>query len=457
MIGAVTTTDHPATATRIADDVRGGRTTARAVVAACLERIAAVDPGVGAFSVVLAERALAEADAVDAHPRRGDLPLAGVPVAVKDNVPVAGVPSRLANPVAPPRTPDADHAVVARLREAGAVVVGLTRTPELCVWPFTDGPLGTARNPWRTDRTPGGSSGGAAAAVAARLVPVAHGNDGMGSIRIPAAACGLVGVKPGAGVVPSDLGADSWSAMAENGPLTTTVADAALVLDVLAGRPPRTVAPAAPARVALSLCSPVPAVRVDRAWRAAAEDAADLLRRNGSAAHRAEPPAPPWLVVALLARWTAGTEADAALVGDDRRELPRRTRTHAAIGRRMSALGRVRPQDRDRMRAALDPLFARADVVLSPALAGPPPRAQGLAEAGWVRNYLAASSFAGGMQALWNLAGYPSLVVPAGVHPDGTPLAVMLSAPAGAEPTLLAAAALVERERPWARHPEAFA
>ena len=127
--------------------------------------------------------------------------------------------------------------MVRRLRGAGAVVVGITRVPELCVYGTTDSTYGITHNPWDLDRSPGGSSGGSAAAVASGTVPVAHGNDGMGSIRIPSACCGLVGIKPGLGVVPADLGDGSWFGMAENGPLATTVDDAALMLSVLASRP----------------------------------------------------------------------------------------------------------------------------------------------------------------------------------------------------------------------------
>ena len=128
-----------------------------------------------------------------------------------------------------------DHPVVARLRAAGAVVVGLTNLPELAIYPFTDSVYGIARNPWDPRRTPGGSSGGSAAAVASALVPLAHGTDGLGSVRIPAAACGLFGIKPGTGVVPGDLGESGWYGLSESGALATTVTDAALMLGVMAG------------------------------------------------------------------------------------------------------------------------------------------------------------------------------------------------------------------------------
>jgi hypothetical protein len=220
--------------------------------------------------LVRGQAALAEAAAVDARPDRPGLALAGVPVAVKDNIAVTGEPMRVGSQasLAGPRT--RDHLVVARLRAAGAVVVGVTRMPELAVWAFTDGRFGMARNPWDLSRTCGGSSGGSAAAVAAALVPLAHGNDGLGSIRVPAAACGLVGVKPGFGVVPAGPGADVWCSMGENGPIATTVADAALGLSVMAGNPAlaRVDRPPGGVRIALVTGAPVPGSRVDRHGRA---------------------------------------------------------------------------------------------------------------------------------------------------------------------------------------------
>ncbi|MGH8860356.1 MAG: GatB/YqeY domain-containing protein, partial [Jatrophihabitantaceae bacterium] len=225
------------TVTEIAAAVRAGSTTARAETEAALARIAERDPSIGAFQVVRTEAALREADAVDQRPDRFSLPLAGVPIPVKDNVPVSGEPMRIGSAGSDPAPQEFDHEVVRRLRRAGAIVVGLTRVPELCVFGATDSTFGVSRNPWDRGRTPGGSSGGAAAAVASGMVVAAHGNDGLGSIRIPAACCGLVGIKAGFGVVPSGLGDGSWFGMAENGPLATTVADCALLLSVLGGRP----------------------------------------------------------------------------------------------------------------------------------------------------------------------------------------------------------------------------
>ncbi len=166
----------------IADAVRAGEATAEQVVADHLEAVAARDGAVGAFRTVLADAAMAEAKALGHRP---DLPLAGVPVAVKDNVAVAGHTATNGSLAIPEAPAPHDHPVVARLRAAGAIVIGLTKVPELCLYGFAE-----TRNPWDPTRTAGGSSGGSAAAVAAGMVPLALGNDGLGSLRIPGRAAG---------------------------------------------------------------------------------------------------------------------------------------------------------------------------------------------------------------------------------------------------------------------------
>ncbi|MGC3003068.1 amidase family protein, partial [Streptomyces sp. G35A] len=262
------------TAVDIAAAVRDGRVAPREVVAEHLARIERLDGRIGAFRLVRAEAALAEAEELAGRSDLAGLPLAGVPVAVKDNLAVRGESTR-AGSAATPDTPAArDHETVARLRAAGAVVVGLTNVPELCVFGTTEGVHGTARNPWDPARTAGGSSGGSAAAVAAGMVPVALGNDGMGSLRIPAANCGLVTIKPGLGVVPADMGDGDWFGMSENGPLATTVEDARLVLAVLAGtEEPAGRAGAGGRRIAVSLRSPLAGVPVSRPYATAARRA----------------------------------------------------------------------------------------------------------------------------------------------------------------------------------------
>jgi amidase len=431
--------------------VRAGTATARTAVQASLDRIAAVDDALGAYQVVRGERALAEADEVDRRPDLADLPLAGLPVAVKDNVSVTGEPMRDGS-AATDRTPQAeDHEVVRRLRAAGAVVVGLTRVPELCVFGATDSVFGVTRNPWDRGRTPGGSSGGSAAAVSAGSVAVAHGNDGMGSIRIPAACCGLVGLKPGLGTVPAGLGAGSWFDMAENGPLGTTVADVALVLSVLAGRPE--LADARPVesrlRVALSVRSPGLGSPVDRAYADAARRTADALAGAGHTVREQDPPYSTAMMLAATTRWFAGAARDAEGV-EDPALLERRVRRHAALGRAVLRTGGPQEKGRTRWREAAERFFADHDLLLTPALAQRPLPAVRWGHRGWAANVLANSRYAP-FAAPWNLAGWPAMAVPAGVHPAGTPLSVQLVAPPGGEALLLQVAAQLEQLRPWPR------
>lgn len=302
------------TAAEIAAAVREKRATPREVVAEHLERIERLDARVGAFRVVRARAALAEADEVASRADVAELPLAGVPVAVKDNLAVRGESNRVGSAATPDKPADEDHVTVARLRAAGAVVVGLTNVPELCVFGTTEGVHGTSRNPWDLTRTAGGSSGGSAAAVAAGLVPIALGNDGMGSLRIPAANCGLVTIKPGHGVVPAGIGEGDWFGMSENGPLATTVEDARLMLSILADAGTDAVRPSEPAmrKIAVSLRSPLLGVTITKPYTTAARDAGAALIKAGHQVRRADPPYPLSLSTTSLAHWTAGTAVDAA-------------------------------------------------------------------------------------------------------------------------------------------------
>src|SRR5688572_5171310 len=291
-------------ATEIARLVRSGEVAAVDVVRAHLDHIDAVDARVGAFRVVRREAALAEAHAIDTALTRFALPLAGVPIAVKDNVAVAGEVMTNGSAARVSVAPETrDHPVVARLRKAGAVIVGITRVPELCLYASTDGPGTVTRNPWDTARTAGGSSGGSAAAVASGAVPLAQGNDSMGSLRIPAAATGLVTLKPGRGVVPADLGADGWSGMGANGVLATTVADLTVAHAVLAGEEPGApAAPDRPLRVAVSLRSPVPGAGPDTATRTAVDAVVAQLTAAGHTVVRRDPPITTGVAVGGIAR-----------------------------------------------------------------------------------------------------------------------------------------------------------
>ena len=221
--------------TRQAALIRAGEVSSRELVELYLERIERLDPELNAFRSVLAERALADAGQADARRGAGDeRPLLGVPIAVKDSEDVAGEPTAWGT--AAHGGPAArDNEFVARLRAAGAVIVGKTNLPELAIMGDTEGPaFGVTRNPWDSDRTPGGSSGGSAAAVAAGLCAAATASDGAGSIRIPASCCGLVGLKPQRDRIPLAPLDEHWYGLSVVGFLTRTVADTALLLDATA-------------------------------------------------------------------------------------------------------------------------------------------------------------------------------------------------------------------------------
>jgi amidase len=455
--GALTAADTVGRpATEIAAGVRAGTWSAVEVVRAHLSHIAAVDGRIGAFRVVRTEAALAEAAAVDADPRRGELPLAGVPIAIKDNIDVAGEVCTDGSAAGTRGPAAADHPVVARLRAAGAIVVGLTRVPELCLYGTTDGPGYVTRNPWDTALTPGGSSGGSAAAVASGSVPLAHGNDGMGSLRIPAASCGLVTLKAGRGVVPSELGLDSWSGMAENGALTTTVGDLALAHAVLSGAPVGEIPePGRPLRIAVSTRSPAPGVRADAATRAAVDAVATLLRDAGHIVVRRNPVISTGTGLGAMARWMVGADDDIRSYGLDRHKLQPRSRTHARLGRVVRRLGLLRPKTGERFRERMVSFFGDADVLLTPVTAGPPLPARPWHERSFLANVTANSRWAP-WAAPWNLAGLPAMVLPAGTRPEGLPVPVQLVGPPGAEARLLWVAGELERRQPWRRHAPVF-
>lgn len=442
------------TAVELAAAIRSGSLTAVDATTEALRRIELYDPQLGAFQVVRAEKALAEAAAVDARADRATLPLAGVPIAIKDNIPVEGEPLRDGSRATSSLPQTADHELVQRLRAAGAIVVGLTRVPELCVFGTTDSVFGISRNPWNTERTPGGSSGGSAAAVASGMVPVAHGNDGMGSIRGPAGNCGLFGLKPGPGVVPQDIGADSWGGMSENGPLTTTVADAALLLSVMAGRPElaQPIEPPHPIRIAIAAGEPSALVKLDPEWRRGLEETADALRAAGHIVTTTTFPYDP-NPLPLLVRWFAGTAADAK--GLDSRLLNRRTQTHARLGRFAMWARLLRSGPVERSRSTITRFFDDYDLLLTPTLAQSGPAAETWSQRSWFANMASNIRYAP-YQSTWNLLGWPAASIPAGWHAtDGVPLGVQIVAPplpnAAGEALILSVALQLERIRPWPR------
>ncbi|HEX4813413.1 MAG TPA: amidase [Nonomuraea sp.] len=470
------------TAIEIATAVRHGDVPATTVVEEHLQVISARDPAIGAFRLVR-EQAVDEAQAVQKRPDLAELPLAGVPVAVKDNLEVAGE-ATLGGSAATSGAPAArDHETVARLRAAGAVVVGLTNLPELGLAAFGDSAYGIARNPWNPRRTAGGSSSGSAAAVAAGMVPIALGTDGMGSLRIPGAACGVLAVKPGHGLVPGP--ADDWAGLTECGPLARTAADLALALAVLAADPAlaeawrhgRRVEPRRPMlrsvwadddqvwepqpprdspepfdlRVAYAP-QPLPVgLPMDKEFGAAVRAAAETLRVAGHTVVEHGRRLPFWLGPATVATWLSQAAATARDL--DRRRLQRRTRSLARAGRVLTRLRLDGVRGRERWSAyGADQWFGDADVLITPALATVPPAADRWGERGFLRNAVANVRFAPATGP-WNMCGWPAISVPVATHSSGLPIGVQLVAPPGGEPHLLGLAAQLQAAHPPVRPP----
>jgi amidase len=437
--------------------VRAGEVSPRELVELYLRRIEALDPQLNAFRVLRAEQALAEADTGD---RTG--PLAGVPIAVKDDLDLAGqTATRGSRSFGPPATADAEP--IRRLRAAGAIPVGVTNVPELMIFPWTaTAANGVTRNPWDLTRTTGGSSGGSAGAVAAGLVAAATASDGGGSIRIPAAACGLVGMKPSRGRVSGG----GWLGLSTYGALARTVTDSALMLDVMHGASPgdphhapvftgsyvdAAATPPPPLRIAMSRKLPPGQIaRVSGDQRGAWERTGALLSALG---HDVIPRDPEYRMVQLefFQTWVRGVYEESLTV-PDRSMLEPSTRQMAAMGRYL-----VPPRRREAILAArarttarITALWEEFDVLLTPVLA----KTAIAAEGGYGKPALAAVDIAGRFAPftpVFNVTGQPAISLPAGVGTDGLPLAVQLVGRVGAEDTLYSVAAQIEAAAPWAQ------
>jgi amidase len=457
-----------------ADLIAKGDVSSRELVELYLRRIERLDPQLNAFRVVFSERALLEADQADArHGAGGERPLLGVPIAIKDDVDVAGAVTALGTNAHSGEPATADSEVVRRLREAGAIVIGKTNVPELCIWPFTETPtFGATRNPWDLQRSPGGSSGGSAAAVAAGLVGAAHGSDGAGSIRIPSAWCGLFGVKPQRGRVSMAPRAESWHGMSVNGALTRTVADTVLFLDVASGstsvdrdrpdpptRPFSESARSAPGRlrIAYSTRIPPPIVgRLEGDCERALLDTVELLRSLGHELIEQDPDYGLDTIRWVVVRYLRGIHDEAHALPHPER-LARRTRGMARLGAMIPARMVERSRAAEQaVRDRLNRVLADHDVLLTPTTAQPPSRIGQDDGRGplWTFNAVASRVPYNGP---WNLTGQPAASVPAGFGADGLPRGVQLVGRPGDEGTLLSLAAQIEAERPWAeRRPPLF-
>src|SRR5215207_4227194 len=455
--------------------VRGGELSAREVVIAALERIAALEPAVNAFVEVDAEGALATADTIEPGDER---PFAGVPIAIKANVPVAGRPMTFGSKLLAGHRAGHSAYLVRRLQEAGFVIVGITNMPEFGILPTTEPRHGGAsRNPWDPDRTPGGSSGGAAAAVAGGMLPVAHGNDGGGSLRIPASCCGLVGLKPSRGRVSRgpDLGE---SFLASDGVLTRTVAETAQLLDVLAGYEvgdatwaPR---PAEPytlsarrdpgrLRVAMTAENALDA-DVDPECMRGMHETAELLAALGHEIEEASPALPGKDTLrlftgafgpAIALQITYGELLAGRPPADD--EIEPLSRALAEIANGMTSIEYLAcVAQLQALARGVVAFFAEYDILLTPALAERPlliGECNGVGDDP-MEDFARSGQFTP-FTALFNVTGQPAISIPAGFGDDGLPTnAHLVGKPLG-EDTLLQVASQLEAARPAAtRRPE---
>jgi amidase len=472
-----------------------GQLKSRDFVEIYLDRIQRYDPKLNAFRVVFRERARMEADQADARREAGDRrPLLGVPIAVKDEFDVAGEDTCVgSNAYGEPAR--ADSEIVRRVRAAGAVLIGKTNVPELCAFPWTESATwGATRNPWDLDRSPGGSSGGSAAAVAAGLVGAALAADGGGSIRFPAAYCGLFGLKTQRGRVPLAPDVDSWHGLTVAGVLTRSVADAALFYDAIAEGPPDPGAPTPPAfsfreaaglggveragersdvggaayragaaarplRIAVSTkLPPSPLTRLRPENRAAVEETAELLRSLGHEVREVEvdygPSAPP---PEFTVRFLRSLHDKAAGMAHPERLERRMQRVALRVGGLLpeSALRWARGREAA-YAARVNKVLEENDVLLCPMTPAPAPKIGAVEGRGWLWTAAVAAATVP-YAAVWNLTGQPACSVPAGFAADGLPRAVQLVGKANDEATLVALAAGIEAARPWAgQRPKRF-
>jgi amidase len=462
-------------ASELATLVRTGQVSSTELVGAALERIEQLNPTLNAFIHVDADGALEAAAKVDRDDPR---PYAGVPIAIKDTTSVAGMPYTMASDIFGDFVPDHDSFVTRRIRDAGFVLVGKTNMPEFGILPVSEPRrFGPARNPWDTDRTPGGSSGGAAAAVAGGMVPLAHGSDGGGSIRIPAACTGLVGLKPSRGRISRgpDLGDDF---LVQDGTLTRTVAETAAMLDILSGYetgdstwappPSEPFADAAtrePSRLKIGYTTTAAIeAPLDSECEQATLNAAQLLSELG---HDVEEVEAPWGTEDVFSSFFLAFGAPIAMG----------LYFGAMVTGREPSPELVEPLswtmfEAVRDRSALDYLLARTqlsavsrsiialwdtyDVVMTPALAQRPVRIGELdacSDDPW--DDFRRSALFTPYAALFNVTGQPAISVPLFHGDDGLPTAVQFAGRPADEATLLSLAAQLETARPWAgRRPE---
>lgn len=463
-VSAVTQELSDCTAVEIAALIRSRAVSPVEVTRVFLERIERLDPRLNAFVLVTAEQALARAREAEAEVMSGDGtalgPLHGVPIAIKDLANTAGVRTTFGSPAFADNVPTEDDEVVARLRRGGAVLLGKTNTPEFGLHGTTEeGLFGPTRNPWNRDHSPGGSSAAAAAALAARLCPLAEGSDGGGSIRGPAACCGVVGIKPARGRVPvAPTAGEAWAGLATSGPMARTVADCAHALDVMAGPaladpyptplPDRSFASAVdeevgPLRIAWTATHPTAAVAPEVATAVAR--AAEALRERGHRLVEGFPDtAGMWApFLTIIDAHTAAIE-----VPDPTRLLPHARATYEA-GQRLTAVEYL-AAEKAMYQASRRVLtwFAEFDALLCPTLTRTAPRLGELAGAGmgvWdkLEGFIPFEFWV-------NMVGLPALSLPLAWSCENLPIGIQLVGRPLAERTIISLAAALERDFPWA-------
>jgi amidase len=456
--------------------VRSGEMSAEELVSESLRRIDELDPQVNAFAHVAHDSALAAAREIGPGDPR---PFAGVPIAIKDNRPTEGMPITMGSDLFKEIVPPYDSFCIARLRRAGFIPVGKTTLPEMGILPTTETHrFGPTRNPWALDRTPGGSSGGSAAAVAAGMVPIAHGNDGGGSIRIPAACCGLVGLKAARGRV--SVGPEAGqSFLVADGVLTRTVGDTAACLEILAGYEPGDAAwappPAAPypelaardpgrLRVGLALNPPLDGAELDPVCEQVAREAAETMSGLGHDVHEISPP---WSGLDLLPVFTAAfgplisqtTMIGSQLTGREvtPEDVEPLTWEMWQLSRNQGTLDYLAAQARlEQVARSVVEFVLDYDVVITPALASPPVgigEIHGLGPEPW-EHYERSARFTP-YTAMANVTGQPAISLPLGQSGEGLPVGVQLIGRPAQEEVLLQAALQFESARPWGdRRPE---
>jgi amidase len=428
--------------------MRDGQVTSRELLETSLARIERLDPKLNAFRCVLAEPARAAAEAADRRHAAGeDAPLLGVPLALKDNVDVEGeLTTHGTGAVTRAATSDAE--VVRRLRSAGAIVVGKTNLPELALWGHftTSKTHGVTRNPWNLGRSAGGSSGGAAVAVASGMVAAAVGSDGGGSIRLPSAMCGLFGLKPQRDRVPLTPDEGHWHGLTAFGPIARSVADAALLLDAIGdGGPFHDAATSEPKglRIGIALRPTLPNVRPSKAVRQAVAATAERLRELGHEVVEVKPRYGMLLPV-IMPRYLGGVAADVDRL-DRPEELEKRTRRMAGAGRKLSGRPLRRALEREsEIAQRINGVFDEVDLLVTPIIAKPVPKTDVSDGHGAFRTFNDAPPYVA-YTAVWNYTGQPAAALPVGFDEDGLPQSVQLVAKPDDERTLIALAAQLER------------